>query len=77
MGSFIHDKTFDVEQPFDTVDLFTTKVDDCADNLLNHRVGFETKTELFDFIMDLQMNHGWKSFNIPKENIVPQLLEVQ
>jgi hypothetical protein len=76
MGSFIHDRTFDVENPYNTIDLFTTKVKECPNNFIDHRIEFETKSKLFDFIMDLQMNHGWKSFNIPKEHIVPTLLQV-
>jgi hypothetical protein len=77
MGSFIHDRTFDVENPYATIDLFTTKVEACPKNFIDHRIEFETKTKLFDFIMDLQMNHDWKSFDIPKENIVPELLKVR
>ena len=76
MGSFMYDRNFEEDDPYNSIDLFTQTVEDCPDKYINNKVEFETKTELFDFIMDLQMQHGWRSFDIPKENIVPQLLEV-
>ena len=77
MGSFMYDRNFDETNPYNSIDIFTQSVEDCPDEYIDNKKEFESKSELFDFIMDLQMNHGWKSFDIPKENIVPKLLEVK